>query len=583
MPAATPVPTFDHIVVVMEESHSFNQIVGDTTDAPYINNTLIGGGALLSNYFAISHPSEPNYLAIYAGSDFGITDDNFHSSPDPTLDTVLASGGKSFTGFVENPDAKQAHNPWEFFPEGTGAESDFSNFPTTTAGFSSLPTVSFVIPNLQDDMHDGTIQQGDTWLQQNINAYAQWAVTHNSLLVVVWDEDDGTQHNQVPAIFYGANVNPGVYGTLYNHYDTLSTLVAGYGLTGPRNAAAAAPITDIFTTPCYHRGTLILTEHGEVPVEILIPGDQVVTLAGPMPIRWIGKRAYADRFILGNRKIMPIRFAAGALDDEVPARDLLVSPEHALFLDGVLVPAELLVNGATIVQLEHAERVEYFHIELDEHQIILAEGTSAETYVDCDNRLMFANGAAYAEIYPADERPHWSFCAERLERNSTKLTTIRTMLLQRAEALGYELESDPDLHLIVDGAIIRPHSISGMTYRFTVPASTQVWLASRNAAPVEVDPHSCDIRRLGVPIERLTLCDKDLSIEAWHSHAGLHDGFHDDETSHRWTNGLARLPKVWLRSFEKEFTVEVHLVDNGLGYRVSSWKGDRMTRSEAVA
>lgn len=165
------VPAYSHIVVVMEENHAYNEIIGSPS-APYINGTLVPGGAVMSNYFAITHPSEPNYFALYAGSTFGVTDDNFHAEPDPTLDTVLNAAGKSFAGYVEQP-IDQNHTPWEYFPEGTSVEKDISSF--TAGNFAALPTVSFVIPNVNDDMHDGTIQQGDTWLQNNINAYAQWA------------------------------------------------------------------------------------------------------------------------------------------------------------------------------------------------------------------------------------------------------------------------------------------------------------------------------------------------------------------------------------------------------------------------
>ena len=233
------VPNYNQIVVVMMENHDYNQIIGNT-QAPYINS-LAAGGALLTNYTAISHPSEPNYFSLYAGSTFGIADDNHYSEPDPTLATILQGAGKTFTGYVEGGASSYDHNPWESFPEGFSVEKDFSTFPST-ANFAALPNVSFVIPNVNDDMHNGTIQQGDSWLQSNLNGYAQWAQNNNSLLVVVWDEGDISPNDQVAAIFYGAHVVPGDYSTSYNHYNMLSTLLAANNLTGPRNAATAAPI-----------------------------------------------------------------------------------------------------------------------------------------------------------------------------------------------------------------------------------------------------------------------------------------------------------------------------------------------------
>jgi hypothetical protein len=193
-PAPPPPTTPSKIVVVIEENHGYGDIIGNG-QAAYINS-LANGGALLTNYFAISHPSEPNYLALYAGSDFGVGDDYFHAEPDPSLFTALQAAGKAFTGYAESG-SPEKHNPWEAFPEGTSVEKAFSQFPTTAAGFAALPDVSFVIPNLNNDMHDGTIQQADSWLQSHIDAYAQWAKTNNSLLIITWDEDDSSGNNQV--------------------------------------------------------------------------------------------------------------------------------------------------------------------------------------------------------------------------------------------------------------------------------------------------------------------------------------------------------------------------------------------------
>ena len=240
----TGVPAFDHIVLVVEENQDYNQIIGNS-QAPYINNTLAAGGASLSNYFGITHPSEPNYLALYSGSTWGVIDNGTYSFQDPTLYTQLKSGGKTFTGYYETPQ-EQASSPWLSFPEGASVESNFSNFPTSN--FSSLPTVSFVIPNLDDSGHNTTISTMDSWLQQHLNSYAQWAMSNNSLLIVTWDEDSGTPTNQVAALLYGAHVNHGSYATQYNHYNMLSTLLAGYNLTGPNNAATAAPI-QVFSNP----------------------------------------------------------------------------------------------------------------------------------------------------------------------------------------------------------------------------------------------------------------------------------------------------------------------------------------------
>ena len=231
------IPSYDHIVVVVEENHSLANVIGNP-QAPYINS-LANSGALLTNYHAITHPSQPNYFALYAGSTFGVADNADHSEPGPTLASILQAGGKTFLGYVEDGSPRK-HNPWESFPEGFSVERNFTNFPSSN--LSLLPSVSFVIPNLNDDMHDGTIAQADQWLHSNLGAYAQWAVNHNSLLAVVWDEDDFAGPNQVPAILYGANVKSGQYAASYNHYDLLNTLLAANHLPAPNNAANAAGI-----------------------------------------------------------------------------------------------------------------------------------------------------------------------------------------------------------------------------------------------------------------------------------------------------------------------------------------------------
>ena len=254
--AASTVPQYSHVVVVMEENHSYSDIIGDTTDAPYINQ-LANSGALMTSSYAITHPSEPNYLALFAGSTFGLSSDKCPVSEGTTanLGSELIDAGYTFAGYSEDlpstgsttcssGDYARKHSPWVNFSNVPSSDSlPFSSFPTD---YSTLPTVSFVIPNLQDDMHDGSISQADTWLNDNLSAYATWAASNNSLLIVTWDEDDYTESNQIPTIFYGAGVTTGTYDENINHYNVLATLEQMYGLSAVGNSSGATPITDIF-------------------------------------------------------------------------------------------------------------------------------------------------------------------------------------------------------------------------------------------------------------------------------------------------------------------------------------------------
>ena len=313
--------------------------------------------------------------------------------------------------------------------------------------------------------------------------------------------------------------------------------------------------------PCYCRGTLILAEHGEVRVENLAIGDTVVTVSGQAkPIKWIGRRSYGGRFIAGNPRVLPIVVRAGALAPEIPVRDLWLSPGHALLLDGVLIPAEHLVNGLTILRASPVDQVEYFHLEFEGHEVILAEGAPAESYVECDNRQGFQNAHEFAALYLEDARAPFGYCRPRLEAGMAELAAIRARLFERAAALGHSTTADPDLHLVVDGTAVAPQSVADGRHIFRLDgAADEVWLASRCGVPAELEPLSSDRRCLGVCVQRVVLRDDHLRVEISHSHPSLCEGFHDDEEgARRWTTGMGRVPECFQRAFAGGLIIEVH-------------------------
>lgn len=260
--AASPVPRFDHVVIVAMENKNYGAIIGRPGEAPYLSS-LAAGGAVFSNSYAVAHPSQPNYLALFSGSTQGVTSDNCPQSFGhvANLGSELIGSGLTFAGYSESmPSAGytgcgsylslgyiRTHNPWADFSNVPAASNlTFANFP---ADYGRLPTVSFVIPNLCHDMHYCSRDSGDNWIRSNLGGYATWAQSHNSLLIVTWDEDGtllglGCDGNKVPAIFYGAHVRPGTYSERTGHYGILRTVEDMYGLGHAGASATAAPITD---------------------------------------------------------------------------------------------------------------------------------------------------------------------------------------------------------------------------------------------------------------------------------------------------------------------------------------------------
>jgi hypothetical protein len=200
--------------------------------------------------------------------------------------------------------------------------------------------------------------------------------------------------------------------------------------------------TDV-TIACFRCGTRILAERGEVAIESLKIGDRVMTMSGiTKPIRWIGRRSYSGETARDNTEVLPILIRAGALADDLPRRDLWVSPEHAMFIDGMLIPAAALVNGVSIVQEDSIEEVAYIHLEFDSHAVIYAEGAASESFVDDESRAMFDNAAEYARLYPNAAPEPARFCAPRTE-DGEELEIVRERLAARAEHLRATYAGEP--------------------------------------------------------------------------------------------------------------------------------------------
>ncbi|MDB5118395.1 MAG: Phosphoesterase family protein [Mucilaginibacter sp.] len=252
---------YDHIIVVIEENHGYDELIG-SANAPFVNE-LAQSGALFTDSHGVTHPSQPNYLAIFSGSVQKVIGDECLETvtpfTTPNLGAALISHGFTFKGYAQTMPSvgyltcnykrstltnaylyARKHAPWVNWlgDKANGISPSLSlpmeQFPTD---YTKLPTVAFVIPDMDYDMHNigdpgdaAAIQRGDKWLKDNLSAYAQWAKKHNSLLIVTFDEDDFKQVNHIPTIFAGANINPGKYNERINHYSVLHTIEGMYNL-----------------------------------------------------------------------------------------------------------------------------------------------------------------------------------------------------------------------------------------------------------------------------------------------------------------------------------------------------------------
>ncbi len=314
-------------------------------------------------------------------------------------------------------------------------------------------------------------------------------------------------------------------------------------------------------TVCYARGTMVRTIDGEVPVETLKPGDKVMTLRGaelvPLPVIWIGYRRVNLLMHPQPRAVAPIRIERDAFADNVPHRDLWVSPDHAILTDCNLICARQLINGETIRQETDRDWIVYYHVELQRHAIMLAEGLPAESYLDTGNRGFFANSHLPGRLFPdltdaADLPSRAANSCEPFAVDEMSIQPVWQRLAERAAALGRRpgkprTSDDPQLRLLVAGRSIKPVTASANLHVFMLPrGASEVRLVSRAAAPCDTRPWLEDRRSLGVRVARLVVrcgnevCDLPLD------HPSLVKGWwaveRDGMALRRWTNGNAVLP-----------------------------------------
>ncbi len=515
------------------------QVLKGVANAVGVDNYITLGGTGVGTLTNPGNYHGWTLVSVAHGADWDIgtsgTTETF--SGIPTIDnggfldlfgTVVSSSGSSSTPTTINMEGNGAGSVLEFngtsFPNNTMLPNPVADFGTTDSiilgGFSLTPGQEIVY-----DYADGTL---------SVSAFNPNNETDGSSYILKIAGPNGNLTN-----------NAGVATSGVQNGQFTFTTLAGGGLL----------ITD---NPCFASGTRILTPDGEVAVENLAPGSEVLTVRNGhesvAEIIWVGQRTVDISRHAMPEKVRPVRILAGAFGSGLPQRDLRVSPDHALYIDGHLIEAKTLVNGVTVIVETATRFVTYHHIELASHDVVLAEGLAAESYLESGNRAMFENDAQPMVLHPDFAAECRTKACAPLLTDGSIVTAARQRLLERAIELGFEITGDLDLTVNAGGKRLAPAAIDGNTLRFNLPAGcTAAMLLSSAGVPAETSADPGDRRVLGIAVTGIAIIDQDGKHDIALDDAS-HEGFHDAEATHRWTNGQA---KVTLPAYTGTATLEI--------------------------
>jgi hypothetical protein len=369
--------------------------------------------------------------------------------------------------------------------------------------------------------------------------------------------------------------------------------LSGTGLSSSSFVGAGNTIQVV----CYAAGTRILTPAGERLIDSLMPGELVLTLAGvalsAQPVKWVGHRRINLAEHPRPETVAPIRILRDAFGEAMPHRDLLVSPDHAIFVEGRLICARQLVNGTTIRQETDRWVIDYYHVELDRHAILMAEGLPAESYIDTGNKGFFANSDAPQVLHPdltdeTDRPTREAASCVPFVWNEADVRPVWQRLADRAAILGHPVprhgtSTEADLHLLLNGKRIKPIDANADRAIFVLPRGVrEVHLISRAQSPTAARPWLEDRRRLGVRVARVVLRGTSEVQEVPVDHPCLTEGWwaveRDGIAISRWTNGQAVLP---LPAMQDDAMLEIHLA-GAMTYAVEADKPPGAARSLAA-
>jgi len=317
---------------------------------------------------------------------------------------------------------------------------------------------------------------------------------------------------------------------------------------GTFTAAPSSDGTAVTYVPCYAEGTRIAVLGADgtprhVAVEALREGDiAVLHCGGTRPIVWIGSRRIDVVRHPDPDSVAPIRIAAGAVAPGQPRRDLTVSPDHAVMVDGVLIPARMLLNGASVGRLE-VRSVRYFHVELDAHDILLAEGLPAESYLDTGNRATFAGDSVLALHPDLTPTPRTAGLPVAIDEATVRPAWARVAARAGLGTADTAMPAVPDAPaLIVDGAAVRPIALALNRIAYVLPTHARsARLVSAATRPADARPWLDDRRRLGVAVSRLEADGAVLPLDGPDLRAGWHAPERDGGRHWRWTDGDAAI------------------------------------------
>lgn len=286
----------------------------------------------------------------------------------------------------------------------------------------------------------------------------------------------------------------------------------------------------------------LATETGNLAIDACQPGDRLVVASGGVRIvKWVGRRKIDGR--RDREPVGPIRVGENAFGDGVPCRDLGLRPEHSIAIEGALVPVSRLVNGVSIAQIE-TDTIEYWHVELDQHEVVLAEGLAAESYLDRGDRAAFDNGAAFIEAFPDLPPKRWDETCLPIVKYGPLIAEAKARLIARLLAQGYAIDHEADVFVRADERRIEPMRLGEKRFSFVLPAdAASIALCSNTFTPAHTQATSTDTRKLGLCVKRLQIDGEELALagegfgEGWYGCE--HEG---DPPARRWTNGAARLP-----------------------------------------